>query len=71
MSKSLLNKVAGDPTTSLKIDSTSDDFSCEYCEIYKNTYFQEHLRTFASEVTLGSDCLGLASSTATLKTILT
>ena len=34
-------------------------FSCEYCEISKNTYFEEHLRTAASEVTLESDCLGL------------
>ena len=33
-------------------------FSCEYCEISKNTYFEEHLRTADSEVTLGSDCLG-------------
>ena len=24
-------------------------FSCEYCEISKNTYFEEHLRTAASE----------------------
>ena len=71
MSKSLLNKVAGGPTTSLKIDSTSDDFSCEYCEIDKNTYFQERLLTAASEVNLRSDCLGRASSTATFKTILT
>ena len=23
-------------------------FSCEYCEIFKNTYFEEHLRTVAS-----------------------
>ena len=23
-------------------------FSCEYCEILKNTYFEEHLRTAAS-----------------------
>ena len=34
-------------------------FSCEYCEI-SNDYFEEHLRTAASEVTLGSDCLGLS-----------
>ena len=24
-------------------------FSCKYCEISKNTYFEEHLRTAASE----------------------
>ena len=23
-------------------------FSCEYCEIFKNTYFEEHLQTAAS-----------------------
>ena len=23
-------------------------FSCEYCEILKNTYFEEHIRTAAS-----------------------
>ena len=35
-------------------------FSCEYCEISKNTYLEEHLRTAISEVTLGSNCLGLS-----------
>ena len=35
-------------------------FSCEYWEISKNTYFEEHLRTAASEETLESDCLGLS-----------
>ena len=24
-------------------------FSCEICETFKNTYFEEHLRTAASE----------------------
>ena len=24
-------------------------FSCEICEIFKNTFFEEHLRTAASE----------------------
>ena len=24
-------------------------FSCEYCEIFKNIYFEEHLPTTASE----------------------
>ena len=28
-------------------------FSCEFCEIFKNTYFIEHLRTTASEITGG------------------
>ena len=26
-----------------------------YCKIFKNTYFEEHLRTAASELTLESD----------------
>ena len=33
--------------------------SYEYCEISKKTYFEEQLRTAASEVILESDCLGL------------
>ena len=45
--------------------------SCEYCEICKNTYFGEHLGTSATEVTLGSDCLGLSFWTVAFKTILT
>ena len=45
-------------------------FSCEYYEISKNIYFEEHLRTASSEVTLGSDCLGLSLWTVAFKTIL-
>ena len=51
MLKSLLNKAL------LKRDSNADG-SCQYWEISKNTYFEEHLRTAASEETLGSDYLG-------------
>ena len=29
------------------------------CEIFKNTYFEEYLRTAASKLTLRSDCLKL------------
>ena len=29
------------------------------CEIFKNTYFEEHLRKAVSELTLQSDCLEL------------
>ena len=46
-------------------------FSCEYYEISKKTYFEEHLCTAASEETLGSDCLGLSYSRVAFKTILT
>ena len=45
-------------------------FSCEYWESSKNTYFEEHLRTSASEVALGSDCLGLSFWRAAFKTML-
>ena len=45
-------------------------FSCEYCEISKSNYFEEHLRTAAFEVTVGSDCLGLSFWKAAFKTIL-
>ena len=44
---------------------------CEYCEISKNTYFEEHLRTAAPEVILGSDYLGLFFWTGAFKTFLT
>ena len=33
--------------TLLKRDSTTS-VSCDYCEIFKTTYFEEHLRTAAS-----------------------
>ena len=36
--ESLFDKVAG-----LKVNTTQM-FSCEYCEIFKNNYFIEHLR---------------------------
>ena len=46
-------------------------FSCEYWEISKTTYFEEHLRAAAPEVTLRSDCLGLSFWWVAVKTILT
>ena len=33
---------------------------CFPANIFKSTYFEEHLHTATSEVTLGSDCLGLS-----------
>ena len=29
----------------LKLQTPTQVFSCEYCEIFKNTYFEEHLQT--------------------------
>ena len=52
-----------------KRDSTPKQvFSC--CEIFKNTYFKEHMHMVASELTLRSDCLELCVWTVTFKTIL-
>ena len=33
------------PPTSLKKETLAQVFSCEFCEIYKNTLFTEHLWT--------------------------
>ena len=43
MLESLFNKVAD-------LKAPPQVFSCEYCEIFKNTYFEEHLRTAASDI---------------------
>ena len=39
---SFLNKVAG-------LRPLAQVFSCEFCEIFKNTFFIEHVRTTASK----------------------
>ena len=49
--KSVLNKVAQSKACTFIKNTTTQMFSCEYCEISKNTHFEEHLRTAASEVT--------------------
>ena len=36
----------------VKAWTTTLMFSCQYCEIFKNTYFEEHPRTAASVVLL-------------------
>ena len=46
--------------------------ACNFIEkISKSTYFEEHLHTADSEVTLGIDCLGLSFWAAHFKSILT
>ena len=43
------NKVAGlRSTTFIKKETTAQVFSCEFCEISKNTFFTEHLCTTGS-----------------------
>ena len=50
----LFAKVAGLKVCDLLKNKTSTQvFSCEYCEIFKNIHFEEHLRTAAS----GTLCL--------------
>ena len=43
------------PITLLKRDSNAD--SCEYCEIFKDTIFTEHLRTTAFGYSLKCNCI--------------
>ena len=44
------NKVADlRPATLLKKETPTQLFSYSFCEIFKNTYFVEHLRTVASK----------------------
>ena len=44
----LFNKVAGLQGCKFIKKTPTQVFSREYCEIFKNTYFEEHLRTAAS-----------------------
>ena len=63
MLKYFLNKLAGCKAVSLATllkQTPTLMFSCEYSEISKNTYLEEHLRTAACELTLGSNCLRLS-----------
>ena len=47
--KSLFNKFAGlQPCIFIKKETPTQVFSCEICETFTNTYFEEHLRTTAS-----------------------
>ena len=54
MLESLFDKVTGlqvlRPATLLKRDSNT--LPCEICEIFKNTYFEEHLRMAASGINI-------------------
>ena len=47
MLESFLNNVSGlRPATLLK-ETPTQVFSCEICEFFRNTYFEEHLQTAA------------------------
>ena len=40
----------------IKKETLAQVFSCEFCEISKNTFFTEHLRTTASKMFMFSLC---------------
>ena len=42
------NKVANGTCNIIKKETLAQEFSCEFCEISKNTFFTEHLWTTAS-----------------------
>ena len=53
MLESLFNKVTGLKTCNfVKKRLPTPVFSCEYCEIRKNTYFEEHMRTAAFDCSM-------------------
>ena len=50
------NKIAGLKGCNFnKKETQAQVFSCEFCKIFKNTYFKEHLRTAASKFTTFSN----------------
>ena len=50
MPESLFNKVTSlKPATLLRKETLAQVFSCEFCKIFINTFFTEHLRATASE----------------------
>ena len=41
---SLLNKILPETCNSIKEETLAQEFSSEFCEIFKNTFFAEHFR---------------------------
>ena len=50
--ESLFNEVSGLRTATLLKETPTQVFSCEYYQIFKNIYFEEHLQTAASKLFL-------------------
>ena len=46
--KPMATKLAGLTCNFIKIETLAQVFSCEFCEISKNTFFTEHLQATAS-----------------------
>ena len=51
MLESLFNKVVALGLQLFKKETSTEVSPCKYFEVSKNTYFEEHLRTAASDVT--------------------
>ena len=50
MLQCLFNKVKGlQARNFIKKETPAQVISCEYCEVFKNTYFEEHLQTAVSK----------------------
>ena len=47
-----INKAFSEDLPRYQKETQTQVFSCEYCKIVKNTYFEEHLRTNASGLCL-------------------
>ena len=53
MPESFFNKVAGlrpQPCNFIKNETQAQVSSCEFCEIFKNSFFTEHFRMTSSEI---------------------
>ena len=58
-----LNEVAGlQACNFIKKETVAQVFSCEFCEIFKNTFFTEHLWTTASIIIITVICLVIVST---------
>ena len=55
MLKSLFYKVAGVGLQLYLKETPTQVFSCETCEIFKNTHFEEHPRAVASRMLMSTD----------------
>ena len=60
MLESACNKVAGLQTL---LKGSNTGVSCEYCEIFKSTYFEEDQRTAASNLNSDADKMKLEKTT--------
>ena len=67
MPEPLFNKVAGGTCNFIKKETLRQVFSCEFCEISKNTLFLEHVWAAASCVSYGNLNMAIAPDRYTLE----